>query len=228
MEKLVYLVRDSEERAGSDLRDALIEKAVPEICAAAARDIIVNVQDEDVAAGTPIRQSSGLPIRAVVTFWMQCADDRESCEAALRGVSQGIDGYLVAESRPMLHEVNRGGRSPGMNQITCIARTPGMPDADFFGIWHGSHKEVAKETQSTTGYVRNVVTRTLTEDAPPFDGIVEETFPMEALTDPHVFYDAVGDEARFKENVDRMMKSCERFLDFAPMECTHMSEYVLD
>lgn len=227
MEKLVYLVRDAEDRAGSNLRDALIEQVGPEIRAAGGSGIIVNVQDEDVAAGNPIRKD-GLPIRAVVCFWMQCADDRTPCEAALLCVCSEIDGYLVAESRPMVHEVNPGGRSPGMNQITCVSRTPGMSDADFFGIWHGPHKEVAKETQSTTGYVRNVVTRALTEGAPLFDGIVEETFPIEALTDPHVFYDAVGDEGKFKANLERMMTSCQRFLDFEPMECTHMSEYVLD
>ena len=227
MEKLVYLVRDAEDRAGSNLRDALIEQVGPEIRAAGGSGIIVNVQDEDVAAGNPIRKD-GFPIRAVVCFWMQCADDRAPCEAALLCVCSGIDGYLVAESRPMVHEVNPGGRSPGMNQITCVSRTPGMSDADFFGIWHGPHKEVAKETQSSTGYVRNVVTRTLTEGAPLFDGIVEETFPIEALTDPHVFYDAVGDERKFKANLERMMTSCQRFLYFEPMECTHMSEYVLD
>lgn len=227
MEKLVYLVRDAEDRPGSELRSALIEKAAAEIRAAGGQDIIVNVQDEDVAADNPIRKDR-LPIRAVVCFWLQCADDRDPCEAALRSACGGIDGYLVAESRPMIHQTNPGGRTAGMNQITTIARKPGMSDEDFFGIWHGPHKEVAKETQSTTGYVRNVVTRILTPDAPALDGIVEETFPIGALTDPHVFYDAVGDEAKFKANLERMMQSCQRFLDFEPMECTHMSEYVLN
>ena len=81
--------------------------------------------------------------------------------------------------------------------------------------------------QSTTGYVRNVISRRLTEDAPDhWTGIVEETFPIGALTDPKVFY-AAKDDAELKANLDRMMASVTRFLDDGPMEFTHMSEYDL-
>lgn len=226
MEKLLYLLRDDAERPGAELRRALLEGAAPALRAAGARDVVVNVQDEHTAAGTPIRKE-GPPVRAMVSFWMQTADDRAPCEAALRAAAARIDGYVVSEARPLVHATNPGGRTAGMNQVTCIARRPGLADEEFFRIWHGDHRAVAVETQSTTGYVRNVVAFRLTPDAKPFDAIVEETFPIEALTDPHVFYDAVGDEAKFRANLDRMMKSCERFLDFAPMECTHMSEYVL-
>ena len=162
----------------------------------------------------------------MVSFWMQCADDRPACEAALGAVVQGIAGYLVVESRPMVHETNPGGRTAGMNQVTCISRRPGMTDEEFYGYWHHDHKQVAIETQSTTGYVRNVIQRAVTPGAPVWDAIVEETFPIGALTDPKVFYDA-KDDAELKANVDRMMESCQRFLDFGPMEVTHMSEYCL-
>ena len=113
-----------------------------------------------------------------------------------------------------------------MNQVTCISRKPGMSDDDFYGYWHSDHKRVALETQSTTGYVRNVIQRAVTPGAPLWDAIVEETFPIGALSDPKVFY-AARDDAELKANVDRMMESCHRFLDFEPMECTHMSEYCL-
>ena len=219
MEKLVYLLRDDAARPGSDLREALISKAAPAIRAAGGSDIIVNVQDDEVAAGQPIRKQGRTPIRAVVCFWMQCADDREPCEAALRDTCQEIDGYLVAESRPMVHERKPGGRSPGMNQITCVARKPGMSDEEFFFIWHGDHKVVAQETQSTTGYVRNVVTRTLTEGAPRFDGIVEETFPIErAHGSEGLLRRGQATTPSLEKNVGIMMESCHRFLDFEPME----------
>jgi len=226
MEKLFYLLYDEATRPGAALREALLEKTVPALRAVGAQHVVVNVNDEHTEAGTPIRKSDP-PIRAAVAFWMQCADDRAPCEAALRAAAKRIDGYVVSESRPLVHATNPGGRTPGMNQITCISRKPGLSDEEFFRIWHGDHRRVAEETQSTTGYVRNVVAFRLNDDAPHYDAIVEETFPIEALTDPHVFYDAVGDEAKFRANLDRMMKSCARFLDFEPMECTHMSEYVL-
>jgi hypothetical protein len=70
------------------------------------------------------------------------------------------------------------------------------------------------------------IIRKLTPDAPGWAAIVEETFPIGALTDPKVFYDAKSD-ADLRARMDRMLKSCQRFLAFEPMEYTHMSEYYL-
>jgi hypothetical protein len=162
----------------------------------------------------------------MVSFWMQNADDRAPCEAALAPHAKRLAGYLVVESRPLIHDRPVGQRTPGMNQVTCINRKRDISDEEFIAIWHGDHRVVAVETQSTVGYVRNVVVRSLTDGAPPFDGIVEETFPIEALTDSRVFYDAASQE-EFKANLARMIESCQRFLDFEPLETTHMSEYYL-
>jgi hypothetical protein len=41
-----------------------------------------------------------------------------------------------------------------------------------------------------------------------------------------VFYDA-KDDSDLRARMERMMTSCQRFLDFEPMEYTHMSEYYL-
>ncbi len=225
MEKLTYLLFEDADRSGDDLREALLEKVGPALRGAGGEQIILNVQDEDVSAGQPMRRSDP-PIRAMVSFWMQCADDRGPCETALAAQVPRIAGYLVVESRPLVHEVNIGSRTAGMNQVTCISRKPGMSDDDFYGYWHSEHRRVALETQSTTGYVRNVIQRPVTADAPIWDAIVEETFPIEALADPRIFY-AAKDDAELEVNLGRMMESCRRFLDFAPMECTHMSEYCL-
>jgi len=225
MEKLVYLIFREADFPGEELRNGLISKAAPALRAAGASQITLNVHDEDTAHGTPIRRSDP-PIRAMVSFWLQNADDRAPCEDALAAHAQRLTGYLVVESRPLVHDMPLGRRTPGMNQITCITRKRDLPYDEFIRIWHGDHREVAVETQSTVGYVRNVVVRGLTEGAPPIDGIVEETFPIEALSDPRVFYDAASQE-EFKANLDRMIKSCQRFLDFEPLETTHMSEYYL-
>ena len=47
-----------------------------------------------------------------------------------------------------------------------------------------------------------------------------------ALSDPRVFYDAVDDEEKFRTNLDRMMKTVERFLEMPATDVTAMSEYV--
>jgi len=225
MEKLCYLLFHEAELPGSALRQALIEKAAPALRAAGAREITLHVQDEEVAAGQPLRRSDP-PIRAMVSFWMHDSDERAACEAALRPHARRLAGYLMLESRPLVHQAPLGRRTPGMNQVTCIARKPGLDAAEFIRIWHGDHRAVAIETQSTTGYVRNEIVRPLTPDAPPWAAIVEETFPIGALTDPKVFYAARSDE-ELRERMQRMLASCQRFLDFEPMEYTHMSEYAL-
>jgi len=225
VEKLVYLLFDDPERSGSALRDDLFEQAIPSLREAGAEQIVLHVQDDDVAAGQPMRRSDP-PIRAMISFWMQCADERASCEAALAAAASRIAGYLVVESKPLVHEVAAGQRTAGMTQVTCIARKPDLTEDEFYDYWQNDHKRVAIETQSTTGYVRNVVQRAVTAGAPPWDAIVEETFPIEALTDPKAFYDA-RDDAELKANAERMLESCRRFLDFEPMEFTHMSEYYL-
>jgi hypothetical protein len=162
----------------------------------------------------------------MASFWMDNSDDRAPCEAALAAHAKRLVGYLVVESRPLVHEAPKGGRTPGANQVTCIAKKRGLPYDEFLRIWYGDHRRVAVETQSTVGYVRNTIVRKLTEGAPDWDAIVEETFPIGALTDPKVFYDAKSDE-ELQRNTARMMESCRRFLDFEPLEYTHMSEYYL-
>ena len=229
MEKLVYLISQAAGQAagweGSDLRSALLHEAVPALRAAGALEISVNVQDEATAAGSPIRHLDP-PIRAMVSFWMHDADERGRCEALLGKHGAKLSGYLVVESRPLRHDPPLGGRTPGFNQVTCVSRRADLAYDEFARIWHDDHRAVAIETQSTTGYVRNEVVRRLTADAIACDGIVEETFPIEALTNPQVFYDAHSKE-EFQANLARMVESCQRFLDLDKIECTHMSEYYL-
>jgi len=230
MEKLVYLLYESDDTPGADLRDALLRKSVPALRAAGATRAVVNVNDEDVAAGGRVWiRKSDPPIRAMVSFWLENADDRAPCEAELSERAAGLAGYLVAESVPLVNAsqvASRGERTPGVNMVTCINRPAHLPYEEFIDLWHDEHKAVALETQSTFAYVRNVVVRPLTVDAPRFDGIVEEGFPIGALTDPHVWY-AADSDATYRANLARMIESCQRFLDFEPLESNPMSEYVL-
>lgn len=224
MQKLFYLLFDDAGIDGDALRDALVAKAVPAMREAGAREITIFANDAHVAAGHPIRQVDP-PIRAMVSFWLEDAGDRGPSEAALEQHSKGLAGYLVVESRPMVHDMPVGERTPGMKQISCVTKRADISQEEYIRIWHGDHREVAIETQSTFGYVRNEIFRPLTEGAPDqWDAFVEESFPMEALTDPHVFYDAT-DQAGYEKNLEIMMASCARFLDHGPIEVTFVSEY---
>jgi len=85
---------------------------------------------------------------------------------------------------------------------------------------------MAIETQSTFRYVQNVVVRPLTPGSPPWAGIVEECFPIEAMTDLHAFYDTDGDQARLSDNMSKMMDAVGRFQDRGSTEVIWTSQYV--
>jgi hypothetical protein len=226
MQKLFYLLFDDAAADGGKLRDALCGTAVPTMRTSGAEDITVFASDEDVAEGHPVRQSDP-PIRAMVSFWLEDAADRAESEAALAAHVKGIAGYLVVESRPMVHEVPAEGRTEGMKQISCITKRADLSQEEYIDIWHTDHRKVAIETQSTFGYVRNEIFRALTPDAPDqWDAFVEESFPMGALTDQKIFYDASTQE-QYEKNFKVMMDSCARFLDHSAIEVTFVSEYYL-
>jgi len=227
MEKLVYVLQCADAGDGVALRESLRGEAARAIRKAGASEISVNVHDDHVRQGERVAIRHRHPhIAAMVSFWMQSADDRGDAEAALGALADELHGYLVAESRPMVHSPPRGERAPGVNLVTCITRKPGLDDETFFELWNHEHRKVAIETQSTTAYVRNAVFRPLTPGAPAFDGIVEETFPIEALVDPLVWYDC-SDQAEYQRRLQRMVQSVTAFLDLSVIESVPMSEYSL-
>ena len=227
MEKLVYLIAKDRDASGDGLRKGLMESAVPALRAAGAERISLNVEDEDVEAGQRVRIShSDPPIRAMVSFWMENSDDRGPCEQALVAQGEGIAGDLVVESRPLIHDPEIGERSRGVNLVTRIHKLSRISHEEFIERWTVEHRKVAVETQSTFAYVRNAVVRSLVSGTPECDGIVEESFPIEALTNPHVWYDC-SDEAEYRRRLDRMMGSVNAFLDTGPLESIPMSQYRL-
>ncbi len=53
------------------------------------------------------------------------------------------------------------------------------------------------------------------DDSPTWAAIVEEDFPIEALTDRHAFYATDGDPQKLEENRGRMSASTRTFIDHA-------------
>lgn len=226
MQKLFYLLFDDPEKDGDALRDTLVEKVAPTIRDHGGQDLYVFANDADVAGGQPMGEL-GPRIRAMVSFWLEDAADRGPAEAALVAPVESIAGYLVVESRPMVHTPPRGERTPGMKQISAVTKRADISREEFIRIWHTDHRQVAIDTQSTFGYVRNEIFRALTPGAPDqWDAFVEESFPIEALTDPLVFYDAKT-QAEYEKNFGIMMESCGRFLDHGPIAVAYTSEYWL-
>ena len=222
MEKVLYLLK------GAELRPRLLDDVAPRLLEAGARHVQVNVVDDDVeaAAGSRMRSGSGPHPDALVTAWVESANGplRAPFDAVLREVDEAFVAYLVTESRPLPGDVAEG-RRPGYTQVSLLQRPARLDEAAWLTHWHEHHTRVAIDTQSTTRYVQNSVVRALTPNAPPCTAIVEETFPIEAMTDPAVFFDAVGDPERQKGNGDALMTSVMAFLDFDLIDVVPTSEY---
>ncbi len=112
--------------------------------------------------------------------------------------------------------------------MAFLRRPADLDRAEWLARWQGGHTRVAIDTQSTFGYVQNVVVRALTPGAPAFDGIVEELFPAAALTDFHVFFDTGGSDAELGRRMTAMTESVARFSGpDAELDVVPTSRYVL-
>jgi len=230
VEKLVYLLwndKPADQRDNDAFRDQLLSTLPDRLMRNGASQLKISVTDLAVAAGESLHLGALSP-SAMVSFWLECVHDRAPCEALLTRSSSRLAGYLVVESQPLRTETPVGGvgaRMPGFSLVGCIEPAEGVSQTEFIDRWESTHRDVAIETQSTFSYIRNEVVRPLTPEAPPWKGVVEEGFPIEALTDPRVFYDAVDSEDRFRENSKRMIDSCVAFLALDRVDSHPMSEY---
>jgi hypothetical protein len=231
MEKMVYLVWKREIDTEAVFRQKLLERVSRQIVDAGAHQLRIGVVDEGVTAAASLRiEATKPPISGVICIWADTSVRRRPFENAIQASVSRMAGYLVTESEPIVntkHVAADGQRTPGMYQVVLLRKPPRLSREQWLEVWLGSHTQVAIDTQSTFGYRQNVVVRPLTYAAPKYDAIVEELFPAEAMTDPMVFYNAVGDEAKRKQHEKAMIDSVVRFIDFDKMDRIPMSEYTM-
>ena len=231
MEKLVYLGWGADGQDGDSLRERLVGDLAPALLAGGADAVQVSVADGAVSGeGVFAFSSEGSPKDAVVSFWLEVSAERSWAETLLAEAFDRMHGYLVCESRPIVAPgpAKPGDRSPGASQITCIAARDDLTHAEFVDRWQGEFCATAIECQDTQAYVRNEVVRPLTAGAPDWWAIVEETFPLAALTDPEVFYDAVGDPERLAANQARLFEAVGELIDLSQVDARFYSEYRFD
>lgn len=207
----------------ADLPDALK--------AAGASGIRINIRDEEVAAGAALIQTWQEPQQeAVVQYWLPSANAifRADADRVIAAHCGRFAAWLVAESTIIAnheHPPVSGQRTWGWSQASFINFRNDLDRMEAMNVWHSHHTRVAIDTQSNFEYVQNLVVRPLTDDAPEYDAFVEECFPVEALTSSHAFFDAVGDQAKFEANLDSMMDSCGRFIQFGRIDIIPTSQY---
>jgi hypothetical protein len=215
MEKLVYTLWKGHEDLPS-FNQRLLGDVRRKLTGLGADRLQVNVSDDTVAPGAVLRQENLRPgPNALLAFWVNSSHIRKAFEHVLEEAAPRIAGYAVTESTvlPITETTPDGTRMRGFSQLALIQKPPRVTREYYLDTWLSSHTQVGVETQSNFYYCQNIVNRVLTAGAPEFISIVEECFPIEAMADPLMFYNAPGDQKKFDERLDRMMTSCDRFID---------------
>lgn len=210
---------------------ALRERSAPRLVEAGARGVQVNVADGAVA-GALIRMTELDPQpEAIVGVWVDSARDaaRAPLDAALGAEAARLAAYVVTESEPLpntAHPAAPGERTPGFANVALLRRPADMTPAAWLDAWQGQHTDVAIEIQSTFGYVQNAVVRAVTPGAPAIDAVVEELFPIEALTSMHAFF-AADDDDELGRRLVLMGESTGRFGADRDLDVVPTSRYVM-
>jgi hypothetical protein len=168
------------------------------------------------------------PAVAIVSMWTpQCYG--EQVAEALRLLAAECDrlaAYLVTESTPQLAPLQLGERTTGLANVALLRRPEELDYPTWLHRWQHDHTPVAIETQSTFGYTQNAVVRALTPDAPQLAAIVEELFPIEAVSDLKAFFGA-ADDADLQQRLGRMIASTSAFGANENIDTVPTSRYVL-
>ncbi|MFI9406852.1 hypothetical protein [Nocardia sp. NPDC052316] len=208
--------------------DLLADEPTARLTAAGATALQVNIADAAVANAMLRLTSFDEPVTAVVSAWVSESGEIEALTTILGEVAERVAGWHVEEARPIEPPaVPLGGRTPGLANLAFLRRPDTLAHAEWLHRWRDKHTEVAITTQATFGYVQNLVLDRVTNDAPHIAAIVEELFPIEALTDPHAFYGSAGDTAELTRRIERMMKSVATFGADRDIDVVPTSRYLL-
>jgi hypothetical protein len=202
---------------GARLRERLAEAGV--------RELQLNLDDDDVRAARLRLSTTAEPIRAVVSAWAETSP--EPVTRALAESAGRVVGWVVEETRPLPPPATSDGvRADALANVALLRIPPGLSPDEWRERWQRRHTQVAIDTQATFGYVQNLVVEPLGEDHAGVAAIVEELFPIAALTDLHAFYGSGGDEAELRRRMRRMAESTATFGASTNLDLVPTSRYV--
>lgn len=234
MEKVIYALWARPGEDHSALNARLADRAPELLTLTGVRSLRLNLQDAHVARAERLRMRTpeGPQPDAAIQLWLDAAHDafRAPLDGMLRALAGGIAAWSVLESTIIANTVQRpqpGARTDGWSQLCFLKRPARLDHATWRHNWQVLHTPVAVRTQANFEYIQNLIIRPLLEGPVPYVAIVEECFPASAMDDPHVFFDAVGDEERFAANTAAMAESCGRFIDADGVDLLPTSQYDL-
>jgi len=149
----------------------------------------------------------------VLTLWFESLN-KVDLKKLISNLQKAFDDvwYFEVDEKVVLNNLPIDGEN-SFTQYALISKHLNISKTVFFDYWQDMHTEIAIDTQSTFSYIQNTITQDFSQDHAPFLAIVEESFPIAALEDPAVFYNADSKEV-LEINIARMMESCQKFLNF--------------
>ncbi|MUL85509.1 MULTISPECIES: EthD domain-containing protein [unclassified Mycolicibacterium] len=226
MEKVIVLLRAA--RSDQQWCEGLRTHVADQLLALGLPGLAVNVRDDAVRDSLMTLTTLEPPVVAVISMWVQQYYGEQVGRAlkVLAAECDSLAAYLVTESVPMpAPPTGVGERTDGLANIALLRRPAGLDEATWLHRWHLNHTSVAIDTQDTFGYTQNTVVRALTADAPAIDGIVEELFRQQAVSDLHAFFGAADDDD-LADRMRRMAASTDSFGASTNIDTVPTSRYV--
>ena len=229
MEKIVIQIWKNHEIDDNDFKNFLVNE-IPSNLRSDLTSYQVNLPDKDVSKAAGLVQSSYPPSpNAIVFLKVKSLFHVEQKLKVFELHAEKLFSFIVSESKiiEVDESKNLNKRTEGFSQIVFLEKPDNVDRFDWFDHWTHHHTKIAIETQSNFIYVQNSVVRKLQKQAPNFIAIVEECFPSQAMSDQEEFYAARGDATLMKKNLEIMMDSCSKFIDFSKIEVIPTSRYLV-
>jgi hypothetical protein len=235
--KLIYALWTSKEQSNQRTRNLLLNDVQPGLYDIGVNKLTMYIDDEYSTVRSPApKLYRGPAISAEISLWIDDLEQHKDIEKILQSYGFRVAGYLVDECIYTEYGGNRhfhkrdwpdGDRSPVIMAVTLMERPHRLSHEEWIRRWHGIQSPVSEAMQPRARYIRNVVVKTVTPDAPPFEGIVEEAWPSARhITNPFLFYGAKN-IFQLAGNMYRMFMSVSAFLNFTKIRTSTMSEYIL-
>lgn len=226
--KIVFLLWA--DTPGDEYPKRLLTELVPQLKALPGIvGLQLNIADADVAGAADLRmENSASGFDAMCSLYCDGQEDVSILERLLGGYAAQLSRYHVDEFERLANtseQIEAGQRTPGFSQVALLRCPARLEYAEWLRIWQQEHTAVALATQSTFRYVQNVVTELAGTNVGCYHAIVEECFPEQAMVDSQVFYNAKGDADKCQRNMQKMIESCSKFIDFDEIDVIPTSEY---
>lgn len=238
MEKIIYVAMSSAD-AQQPGPNSILTQAREAFADPRFRCVSVQLPRRDVEElrarrrGAVIRQDADSgPTRqlvALVSLWVDCADDLSAAERFMAGLSDDVTGYAVTEAVARWWPGPSGTPHAGVNAVSLLRRNPNMSRESFLAHWVQVHMPISLRYHPQWKYIRNPVERIVFGDVTNCpDAIAEEGFAaVEDLADPMRFYGTGGDPKNLEINKAIVFEDVPVFLDTATTETFVTEEHVL-